>query len=633
MVDAQAIRDLIRELRDRAGLTQEGLARELRVSFATVNRWENGKITPDRAALDDLRMFAEGLGADAVDLLPALDGQLALAADSPRRRGRKRGAKNETLPSPTAEGGLDVKAMEGMLWKAACSIRGEKDAPKFKDYLLPLLFLKRLSDVYEDEVARLVEEYGSEDAAREVIAEVGHDVVRFQLPEFATWPVLSGRKPYDWADQRKPKTLGEHVTMALRALAKENEELRGVVDIVDFNETRNGEREISDAALRKIIELFSEPRYRLGLKDAEPDFLGRAYEYLLRKFAEGQGQSAGEFFTPTEVGWLIAHLVDPQEGESVYDFACGSAGLLIKCELLLVERAKQAGRKIQQPLQLHGQELTGASFAIGRMNMVIHDMTGKIARGDTIANPKFLTGAGALRQFDVVVSNPMWNQKSFETRIYENDPYDRFNAGYAPESSADWTWLQHAIASLNEHGRGAVVLDTGALSRGSGNQGDNKEKVIRRNFLERDWIEAVVQLPENLFYNTTAPGIVIALNRSKSPERRGRVVLVNASHEFIKGRPKNLLPNEAIRKIRDAFAAPAPIPHLSAIVTVNEIARHDFNLSPALYVTSEAPAATRDVRDVLRDLAAVTVAEAAAERDLGSLLRAIGLPWHSEVGT
>ena len=526
-----------------------------------------------------------------------------------------------------------MKAMEGMLWKAACSIRGEKDAPKFKDYLLPLLFLKRLSDVYEDEVARLVEEYGSEDAAREVIAEVGHDVVRFQLPEFATWPVLSGRKPYDWADQRKPKTLGEHVTMALRALAKENEELRGVVDIVDFNETRNGEREISDAALRKIIELFSEPRYRLGLKDAEPDFLGRAYEYLLRKFAEGQGQSAGEFFTPTEVGWLIAHLVDPQEGESVYDFACGSAGLLIKCELLLVERAKQAGRKIQQPLQLHGQELTGASFAIGRMNMVIHDMTGKIARGDTIANPKFLTGAGALRQFDVVVSNPMWNQKSFETRIYENDPYDRFNAGYAPESSADWTWLQHAIASLNEHGRGAVVLDTGALSRGSGNQGDNKEKVIRRNFLERDWIEAVVQLPENLFYNTTAPGIVIALNRSKSPERRGRVVLVNASHEFIKGRPKNLLPNEAIRKIRDAFAAPAPIPHLSAIVTVNEIARHDFNLSPALYVTSEAPAATRDVRDVLRDLAAVTVAEAAAERDLGSLLRAIGLPWHSEVGT
>src|ERR1051325_8308205 len=306
MVDIRQIRDLIRELRERAGLTQEGLARELGVSFATVNRWENGKITPDRVALADLRAFAERYGSDAVDLIPALDAAVAEAADSPRR-GRKRGAKNATLPAPTTEGGVNVKAMEAMLWKAACSIRGEKDAPKFKDYLLPLLFLKRLSDVFEDEFARLVEEYdGDEEAAREVLAAVGSEVVRFQLPEFSTWAVISGRKAYDWPDGKKPKTLGEHITLALRSLAKQNAEIRGVVDIVDFNETRNGEREVSDAALRRIIELFSEPRYRLGLKEAEPDFLGRAYEYLLRKFAEGQGQSAGEFFTPTEVGWLIA---------------------------------------------------------------------------------------------------------------------------------------------------------------------------------------------------------------------------------------------------------------------------------------------------------------------------------------
>jgi type I restriction enzyme M protein len=615
---------LIRDLRDRVALTQEAFAREIGVSFATVNRWENGKITPDRVALSDLRVFAEQRGSDTADLLPAFDVHIIEAAESPRRRGRKRGAKSDTLPSPSTEGGLDVKAMEGMLWKAACSIRGEKDAPKFKDYLLPLLFLKRLSDVYEDEIARLVEEYGSEEAAREVIAEVGHDVVRFQLPEFATWAVISGRKPYDWGEARKPKTLGEHITMALRSLAKENEELRGVVDIVDFNETRNGEREISDAALRKIIELFSEPKYRLGLKDAEPDFLGRAYEYLLRKFAEGQGQSAGEFFTPTEVGWLIAHLVDPKEGESVYDFACGSAGLLVKCEMLLVQRAKERGRLIQQPLQLHGQELTGSSFAIARMNMVIHDMEGKIVRGDTIANPKFLDEDGGLRRFGVVVANPMWNQKTFEARQFENDPYDRFQYGIPPDSSADWAWLQHALASLDDGGRGAIVLDTGALSRGSGNQGDNKEKTIRQEFIERDFVEAAIQLPENLFYNTPAAGVIVLLNRNKPASRRNTVLLVNAASQFVKGRPKNMLTNDAIKRIVDVVHEYRAEPHLSAIVPISSLRESDFNLTPSRYVMAPSAAEGRSVASILAELDTIRHQRETATREAHALLLALG---------
>jgi type I restriction enzyme M protein len=616
--------ELIRELRDRAGLTQEAFARELGVSFATVNRWENGRIAPDRITLDDVEKFAARL-PDADDLASALRARKIQAGDAPGRRGRKRGPKSEVLPAPL--GGLDLKAMEGMLWKAACSIRGEKDAPKFKDYLLPLLFLKRLSDVYEDEVARLVEEYGSEEAAQEVIAEVGHDVVRFQLPEFATWAVISGRKPYDWGDARKPKTLGEHITMALRALAKQNEDLRGVVDIVDFNETRNGEREVSDAALRRIVELFSEPRYRLGLKEAEPDFLGRAYEYLLRKFAEGQGQSAGEFFTPIEVGWLIAHLVEPREGESVYDFACGSAGLLVKCELLLMAQAKAAGRGIDRPLQLFGQELTGSSFAIGRMNMVIHDMSGRIARGDTIANPKFLTPDGRLERFDVVVANPMWNQKNFDQRQFENDPYERFTVGYPPDSSADWAWLQHAVASLKEHGRAAVVLDTGAVSRGSGNQGDNKEKAIRRAFLEQDWIEGVVQLPENLFYNTTAPGLIVVLNRGKSARRKGKVVLINATHEFEKGRPKNVLTDAAIERIAHAFRSEESTAELSAIVPLTAIVTNDYNLAPSLYVDAAPASPLRSAEVVLAELDDIARVERRAEAALAELLRAVGLRW------
>jgi len=187
--------------------------------------------------------------------------------------------------------------------------------------------------------------------------------------------------------------------MTVRAIVKANPSLSGVIDIVDYNETRSGEREVSDAALSGVIEALSDPRYRLGLYDVEPDFLGRAYEYLLRKFAEGQGQSAGEFFTPTEVGWLMAYIMRPRQGEEVYDFACGSAGLLIKCELALQEREI----KVQRPLKLYGQELTGSSYAIARMNMVIHDMEGEIVRGNSMTNPKFRDSDSSLKKFDIHV--------------------------------------------------------------------------------------------------------------------------------------------------------------------------------------------------------------------------------------
>src|SRR5262249_4342611 len=207
----------------------------------------------------------------------------------------------------------------------------------------------------------------------------------------------------------------------------------------------------------------------------------------------------GEFFTPQEVGWLIAYLARPRQGEEVYDYACGSAGLLIKCELALQQR----DHKIARPLKLYGQELTGSSFAIARMNMVIHDMEGEIARGNSMTNPKFLDGP-SLKQFDIVVTNPMWNQDNFDSTTYENDPFERFagRGGFAPASSADWAWLQNVHAFLNDKGRAAVVIDTGAVSRGSGSQGENKEKAIRRWFVDNDVVEGVILLPDNLFYNT-----------------------------------------------------------------------------------------------------------------------------------
>ncbi|MGA8809513.1 MAG: N-6 DNA methylase [Thermoanaerobaculia bacterium] len=610
---------LVRDARRRLDLTQEKLARALKVSFPTVNRWENGKTQPDERARHALALLLRSRGPDFAVLADQLDGGAESTSTIERSTKRGRRPRGAVTALPTEATTLDTKSMEGMLWKAACSIRGEKDAPKFKDYILPLLFLKRLSDVFEDEVARLAETYGDAETALAVLDE-DHSLVRFFIPEVATWPALAGRKQIEWPGGKAPKTLGERLTNAVRAVTRANPSLQGVVDVVDFNETRNGEREVSDDALHRIIELFSEPRYRLGLKDVEADFLGRAYEYLLRKFAEGQGQSAGEFFTPKEVGWLIAHLVEPRQGEEVYDYACGSAGLLIKCELRLLQREKN----VKRPLKLHGQELTGSSFAIARMNMVLHDMEGEIVRGNTMTNPKFLDGS-RLRRFDVVVANPMWNQDNIDPAIYESDPYERFASGYAPTSGADWAWLQHTVASLNDHGRAAVVLDTGAVSRGSGSQGDNKEKTIRRAFVEHDWIEGVILLPDNLFYNTNAAGVIVVLNRAKPKERRGNVVLINASDEFEKGRPKNYLPEEAIAKIATAFHAGVDLEKFLKVVSLHEVVANDYNLAPSRYVDTGFVAQHRNVPSLLAELREIDMQIHSSQEELYGFFQSLDI--------
>lgn len=610
--------ELVKQARQALGLTQEKLARGLKVSFPTVNRWENGKTQPDTRARHALAELIRSKKPDLAALADAIDGGQEPTPELEVKRGRRRARSAETA-LPTDATTLDTKSMEGMLWKAACSIRGEKDAPKFKDYILPLLFLKRLSDVFEDEVARLAEVYGDVEIATAVLEE-DHSLVRFFIPEEARWPVLAGRTQIEWPAGKAPKTIGERLTNAVRAVARANTTLQGVVDIVDFNETRNGEREISDEALGKIIELFSEPRYRLGLKDVESDFLGRAYEYLLRKFAEGQGQSAGEFFTPKEVGWLIAHLVEPQQGEEVYDYACGSAGLLIKCELRLLQREKN----VKKPLKLYGQELTGSSFAIARMNMVLHDMDGEIVRGNTMTNPKFLDGS-SLKKFDIVVANPMWNQDNIDPAIYESDPYGRFSTGFPLGSTADWGWLQHTVASLNTSGRAAVVLDTGAITRGSGGAGENKEKAIRRQFIENDWIEAVILLPENLFYNTNAAGIILVLNLRKPTSRRGRVILINASAQFEKGRPKNYLSAESIDRIASAYHSGTPVEALISVVSNDEIAQNDYNLSPSRYVRAAAVAANRELRPILEQIVHLNAQISELDAELTRRLEQAGL--------
>lgn len=600
----------IKALRTRLGLNQEELAANLGVSFATVNRWETGKAKPQQAQRDALRQLVEDSGVS----LDELDGD-----ESPRRSRRRRGAVGSAI--------LGTKGMEQMLWDAACSIRGEKDAPKFKDYILPLLFIKRLSDVFDDEIARLAEQFGDRATALEIVesdaaatTEERQRLVRFYIPPEARWAVLSGRQSFEWPKDRRPKTLGEQLTATVRAIVRHNPKLAGVIDLVDFNETRNGEREISDAAIKKVIETFSDPRYRLGLADVEPDFLGRAYEYLLRKFAEGQGQSAGEFFTPTEVGFLIAEIIRPRPGEECYDYACGSLGLLIKLQIV----CRRLNPLSKVPLRLYGQELTGSSYAIAWMNKVIHDMEGEVVRGDSMRNPKFRDSDTRLRKFDVVVSNPMWNQ-TFEPEVFENDPFERFEGqGGTTSGKGDWAWLQHTVASLKEGGRAAVVLDTGAVTRGSGSKNEDRERNIRRWFVEQDLIDGVILLPDNLFYNTNAAGVIVVLRKGKPADRRGKITLVNASREFRKGTPKNYLTEAGIRKLADAYIAGENVDGFIKLITTAAAGDNDYNLSPSRYVSASEGFERRPLSEIISELDAIEAESssisAALRTSLGRLI-------------
>lgn len=592
-------------LRQRRNWSQEQLATKLGVSFATVNRWEGGKSKPQRAQLKSIEnLLAEEVVASSPESPPRGSSTVKL------RRGLDRSSV------------LSNKSMEQMLWDAACAIRGEKDAPKYKDYLLPLVFLKRLSDVFDDELARLTETYGAAAIARELV-EADHALVRFYLPPEARWPVISGRETFAWPAGKKPQTLGELLTTACRAVSHHNTQLVGIVDQVDFNHSgAGGEREISDAALRGVIETLSDPRYRLGLKDVEPDFLGRCYEYLLRKFAEGAGQSAGEFFTPTEVGFLMAEILKPRPREDAYDYACGSAGLLIKLQLV-AEKLDPVAKKL--PLQLHGQELQGPSYAIAWMNVIIHDLQAEIVRGDSMRNPKFrMSDRTGLRQFPLIVANPMWNQ-SFDAEVFEHDAFDRFGRqGGTTTGKGDWAWLQHTAASLAEGGRAAVVLDTGAVSRGSGSRNEDRERAIRRWFVEQDLVDGVVLLPDNLFYNTTAPGVIIFLRRGKPKDRVGRIILVNAAGEAKKGSPKNYLPAEAVKKIAAAYQTGADATGFVKVITTAEAAANDFNLSPSRYVASSGGSAeARDLEIILRELSDLEKQARGIHNEMGNLILAL----------
>jgi type I restriction enzyme M protein len=503
---------------------------------------------------------------------------------------------------------LDIGALENWLWDAACKIRGDVDAPKYKEYILPLIFLKRLSDVYDDEVAKLKKDYGGRDAV-EAILKADHSLVRFYMPPEARWDEIA----------KKSVGLGEYLTTAVRLIAKENPKLQGVIDIVDFNATASGQRIVSDDKLKALVNVLGDKRYRLGLKDVEPDILGRAYEYLLRKFAEGSGSSAGEFYTPREVAVLMAMILDPKPGETVYDPTCGSGGLLIKCHLRFREKFDDDPKVA--PLKFFGQEINHTTFAMAKMNAFLHDMEAEFRLGDTMVHPAFQNDDGSLMKFDIVTANPMWNQDISE-KIYENDSYGRFPFGNLTSSSADWGWIQHMFSSLQKQGRMAVVLDTGAVSRGSGNKGSNRERDIRKQFVDNDFIEAVILLPKNLFYNTPAPGIIVIINKAK--RKNGEVLLINASKMYVKHGPYNFLTDDANQNIHCIYLQWKEEEGISKIVHKDDLVSNDYNLSPSRYISQNGKKESLPLEEAIILLKEVEEERLEADKQLKDVLRGLG---------
>ena len=494
-----------------------------------------------------------------------------------------------TTQTKLAEEKLTQNNLESYLWKAADILRGAVRPEKYGDYMLPLLFFKRLSDVWTEEYERALQKFKEPKAAKLKF------VHRFMIPDGCLWDDI----------RKQTKDLGQKLNNFLEKIVKANPELEGVLNRTDFNK----QDEIPQERLIKLIEHFSQ--YKLGKHNVQPDVLGNTYEYLLKQFNELAPQRAGEFYTPREVVRVMVEILDPDEGDEVYDPCCGSGGMLIVSHHHLTNKGKYPKKFF-----LYGQEINPDTWTIARMNVTLHDLYAEISHGDTMANPKFLDGAG-LKKFDIALANPMWNQKGYK-ELMENDRLGRFSYGIPSDEKADWGWVEHMLASLKPQARMGIVLDQGALSRG-GAEGD-----IRKKIVEEDLVECVVALPEKIFYNTGAPGCLIFLNKDKQNVRKGKVLFIHASRGFEKFKNMNVLRDEDITRIVDAHRKSASIPKYAQVVSVDKITGNDYNLSVTRYVDVFEEAEAIDVSHVWQMLKQIGNESQVVENELASYLKELG---------
>lgn len=448
---------------------------------------------------------------------------------------------------------MTIDELKSYLWNSAVLLRTNIDAGAYKQYIFPLMFFKRICDVYDEETAAAAEEYGED-----LIYFPENEIHKFVIPEGCHWADI----------RQKTEDIGEALVRSFREIEKANgDKMTGIFgDGAWTNKNR-----LPDRLLKDLIEHFSSKV--LSLANCPEDELGQGYEYLIKQFADDSGHTAQEFYTNRTVVHLMTEILEPQSGESVYDPTCGSAGMLISC----IARLKAQGKEWRN-LQVYGQEINQLTSAIGRMNLFLHGVEDfQIVNDDTLKAPAFIE-RGQLQQFDLCLANPPYSIKQWDRGAFENDKYGRNFLGTPPQGRADYAFFQHILKSLKPGtGRCAILFPHGILFR-------NEEKEMRRKLIQSDMIDCVIGLGPNLFFNAPMEACIVICRTTKEATRRGKILFINAVKEVTRKNAQSYLEDEHISHMVSAYRNYTDEENYARVVAEEEIAEHDYSLNIALYV-------------------------------------------------